>query len=326
MCFPSSRGCARSWPIIAARPQSVRWRKTGLVYAPDGSVPWMASHAGIPLAWRTPLGEDRIYFSARDREGRAHIAYASVEWADEGPRVLRVCESPVLGLGETGAFDDSGVMTSCIVGAPEDRVFLYYTGWSRGVTVPFYFYGGLAISRDGGATFERHSEAPILERCAVDPYLTASPWVIREADRWRMWYISCVGWRVVDGKPQHRYHVRYAESADGIAWDRRGAVAIDFASEAEYALARPFVTFEAGRYRMWFSHRGSAYRMGYAESADGLHWVRDDAAAGIEVSAEGWDSEMVAYPFIESRSNRRYLLYNGNGYGRTGFGCAYAER
>lgn len=187
--------------------------------------------------------------------------------------------------------------------------------------MPFYFYVGLAVSVDGGRTFERASAAPVLERNDVDPFLTASPWVLVEDGRWRMWYVSGTGW---DG-PRHYYHVRYAESDDGISWRREGRISIDFASREEYAIARPCVVRDDDRYRMWFSSRGSVYRLGYAQSDDGLDWVRNDETVGLEPAESGWDSEMLAYPAIFDTGGTRHMLYNGNGYGRTGIGYAVRE-
>jgi hypothetical protein len=71
---------------------------------------------------------------------------------------------------------------------------------------------------------------------------------------------------------------------------------------------------------MWYSHRGKNYRIGYAESLDGLHWTRKDNEAGIHVSRSGWDSQMIEYPFVFDHQGSRYLLYNGNDYGKTGIG------
>jgi hypothetical protein len=230
-----------------------------------------------------------------------------------------VSADPVLVPGAIGAFDDSGVTTSCLV-ADGDRQLLYYTGWSLGVTVPFYLHVGCAVGRDG-SEFERVSSAPLLERNEVDPYLTASPWVLIDDGRWRMWYVSGTGWELKDGALRHSYHVKYAESGDGISWERRGIVCIDFRGEEEYAISRPCVVKDGDLYRMWFSARGDAYRIGYAESGDGVRWERKDEDAGIQSSGD-WDSEMQAYPAIVDHRGTRYLLYNGNDYGRTGIGWA----
>src|SRR5204862_3430203 len=189
-----------------------------------------------------------------------------------------------------GAFDDSGVTSACLV-TDAGRQHHYYTGWSLGVTVPFYLSAGVAVSDDDGRTFRRLSNAPLLDRSAVDPFLTASPWVLIDNGTWRMWYVSATGWRMAHGRPEHRYHIRYAESRDGLTWDRRGVVCIDFKSDDEYAIGRPCVVRDRDMYRMWYAYRGRRYRIGYAESADGVVWTRMDECAGLDVSPGDWDGD-----------------------------------
>jgi hypothetical protein len=137
-----------------------------------------------------------------------------------------------------------------------------------------------------------------------------------------MWYVSGVEWVHRD---LPRYNVKYAESADGIVWGRSGRVCIDFASRDESALARPCVVKDDGRYRMWFAHKGANYRLGYAESADGLTWIRRDEDAGLDVSPSGWDSDMIEYAYVFTHRGRRYMLYNGNNYGAGGVGLAVEQ-
>jgi hypothetical protein len=137
-----------------------------------------------------------------------------------------------------------------------------------------------------------------------------------------MWYISGVKWEREGGNPKHYYHIKYAESRDGYEWKRKGLVCIDFKSKEEYAIARPCVIKEKGYYEMWYSYRGENYKMGYAKSKDGLRWERKDEEAGIDVSESGWDSEMIEYPFVFDHKGERYMLYNGNGFGKTGIGLA----
>jgi hypothetical protein len=281
------------------------------------------SHAALPSALADADGDGwQLYFSTRDERKRSSIARIPVRVVGERLELAGTAEL-VLAPGRLGAFDDSGVTHSCVV-RHDDLLYLYYSGWSLGVTVPFYFYGGCAVSSDGGRTFERVHEAPILERDAIDPFLTASPWVIDDEGRWRMWYVSCTGWTPEQDGSRHRYHLKEAESDDGLAWRRAGTVAIDFATPDEYAIARPCVVREEGRYRMWFCARGDAYRLGYAESADGTTWTRADER--VEVPRSAWDSEMQAYPtLLAVPGGPRFLLYNGDGYGRTGIGYAVAR-
>lgn len=297
----------------------MKWRKAGLIFEPPRNLGWMVTHAALPCADR--VGDDyRIYFSGRDDQGRSRIGYFDAN-LDDSARVLRVSEEPVVGLGPLGTFDDHGVTSSWIV-SRDGAKYLYYTGWNLGVTVPFYFFVGLAVSTDEGKSFQKVSRGPVLERCDVDPFLTASPCVLIEGGVWRMWYVSGTGWDATSNGPRHSYHIKYAESVDGVQWRRKGIICIDYASPEEYAIARPCVVKDRGGYRMWYSCRGQRYRLGYAESADGIGWTRKDQEAGLDVSAGDWDAEMVAYPFVFDHGGKRYMLYNGNGYGQTGIGLA----
>jgi hypothetical protein len=301
---------------------SQRWRKLGLLVESPPPVSWAKSHAMMPIAEAGEDGQFRLLFTSRDERNRSHVGSARLDV--EHGTLDGYSRTPLLSPGELGAFDDSGAMGSCLI-RHGGREHLYYIGWSLGITVPFYTFIGCAVSDDSGRTFTRVSQAPILPRSQTDPYLTTAPWVLVDGGTWRMWYVSGTGWEPTGGRPMHRYHIRYAESDDGLEWRRDGRVSIDYANDAEYAIARPCVVREGDLYRMWFCHRGEAYRMGYAESSDGLLWTRKDAEAGIDVSTDGWDSEMVEYPFVFDDGGRRYLLYNGNGYGMTGIGWAILD-
>lgn len=297
------------------------WRKLGLLFGADGRADWMKSHAANPTALQLGDDEFRVFFSSRDGQSRSHIGYADVS-IGESPRVVRVADEPVVVPGMLGTFDDSGASMGCVVPVG-DATYLYYLGWNLGVTVPWRNAIGLAISPHFGAPFEKYTLAPVLDRSAVDPFTVSYPFIVHEGDLWRMWYGSNLSWGT-----EHRdmHHViKYAESKDGIAWNRNGHVAIGLDPPAEYAAARPSVLRERdGTYSMWYCHRGDSYRIGLARSPDGLSWTRI-RRVDMDVSADGWDSEMTAYPHVFKHRNRRYMLYCGNGYGRTGFGLAIWE-
>jgi hypothetical protein len=137
-----------------------------------------------------------------------------------------------------------------------------------------------------------------------------------------MWYGSNIAWG--PEKSDMRHLIKYAESADGIRWDRQNVVAIDFGGPQEYAICKPCVVKDPNGFRMWFCARGASYRIFDAESRDGITWSRGDAPA-MDVSADGWDAEMIAYPCVFDHRGTRYMLYAGNGFGRTGFGLAVYE-
>jgi hypothetical protein len=299
----------------------MRWRKLGQVFTlPEHRPPWMASHASNPVP--EVLGGDcfRVYFGCRDRLNRSHIAYVDLSLTP-CPKVLDMAAEPVVAPGAVGAFDDSGTSMACLVHAGEHR-FLYYVGWNLGVTVPWRNSIGLAISAGPGKPFVKQSRAPILDRSDEDPFSLSYPWVIREQRAWRMWYGSNLSWGARECDMKHA--IKYAESEDGIHWRRTGRVILEL-DNGEYALSRPCVRRIGSEYEMWFCHRGAAYRIGFAESPDGCSWTRCPDGAGIDVSAEGWDSQMLCYPCVFDYASRTYMLYNGNDYGRHGFGLAVLE-
>ena len=218
-------------------------------------------------------------------------------------------------------------MPSCIVNHGGYK-YLYYIGWNRGVTVPYRNSVGLAISDDSGLTFERVFEGPVVDRTREEPYFCASPFVMVDGGVWKLWYASSTGWAVVNGHPEPLYKIKYAESEDGVEWVRENITCIEYGFEGE-ANARPCVVKEDGRYRMWYCFRGSdgyrtdknqGYRLGYAESEDGIRWTRKDEEVGIGRSEDGWDSVMMEYPYVYEHAGRKHMLYNGNGFGGSGFG------
>lgn len=300
----------------------MRWIKQGRIFEPTGVIPWITSHSAVPIPYYLGADRFRVYFSARDECNRAHVAYIEIDITSP-THILAWSERPVLNPGPPGNFDDSGAMSDWILRRGDD-LYLYYTGWNRGVTVPFRNSIGLARSRDGGRSFLKQYEGPVLDRSIYDPCFLASACVLLEESRARLWYVSGVRWEKQGGALKHYYHIKYAESADGIVWDRKGHVCIDFCGE-EYVTSRPCVIREADGYKMWYSHRGDTYRIGYAESPDGLEWQRKDHLVGIDVSESGWDSEMIEYAYVFDHADRRYMLYNGNGYGKSGIGLAILD-
>ncbi|MEY2431398.1 MAG: hypothetical protein QOC92_1123 [Acidimicrobiaceae bacterium] len=291
----------------------------------------MTHHAAVPVPDLLDDSRLRVYFGPRDSEGRTRVGF--LETAPDDPaNIQHVHEQPALGLGKLGAFDDSGVTPSCVVDVGDEK-HLYYMGWNRGVTVPYRISIGLAVSTDGGVTFIRAHDGPILDRSPDDPYFVTTPFVLRDGGTWRMWYAAATSWGEVAGQPEPVYEIRHAESDDGVTWRRDGLACIAPTSVTE-AYARPWVQRDSGGYRMWYCYRrnldyrtdpANSYRLGYAESGDGMSWVRKDEQVGIERSETGWDSQMIEYPAVYEHRGARHLLYNGDGFGESGIGHAVLE-
>lgn len=300
----------------------IRWKKLGLIFKPDTQYTWMQSHASNPLVLHLGDALYRVYFASRDQQNRSSIAF--FEYDLDALIVTKVSTEPSLIPGELGYFDDHGVYPASIV-ATQDQLILFYTGWNPGPAPQFYTSVGAAISLDQGVTFKKVTKSPLLGRSEVDPWMVSQPFVLQENNVWRMWYISGLGWQKSKTGLDSYYHLKYAESEDGIHWQRQGQVAVEL-QIGEKNIARPCVLKEEGIYKMYFSvNKGEGYRLGYAESKDGMHWQRADDKMLISLSDQGWDSQAIAYPWVINYNNTKYLFYNGNAFGKEGVGLAVAE-
>ncbi len=309
-------------------PLNITWRKMGHIYAPPGDG-FFKSHATRPIPFVRRDGTLRLFFSSRGADDMPYATLIDVD-PDEPSRIIQVNTEPMMPLGRTGTFDDSGVTpVSILRHGGDDR--LYYVGWKRrrwGVTIECSI--GLAILHNDGDKLTRRFEGPILGQDIDHPILTAAPFVVFESGRYRMWYCSGDEWRQAGGQGEPIYTVHYAESDDGIRWRRKAGPVIPYQYDGEVVSA-PWVVRAGGAYHMWYSTRGFAtreaknYVIGYAHSDDGITWQRRDDLAGIGRSDSGWDSEMVCYPALHPHGERVYMFYSGNGVGRGGIGYAVAE-
>lgn len=299
------------------------WIRLGRLFAPDGTRPWARSHASLPVSVHLGADDFRIFFSTRDTENRSSVGWVDINLSGQ-PKVTGVCDTPVLEFGTPGYFDDSGIGIGSIVHCDGEDL-LYYMGWNLAVRAPWRNSIGIASGSVRTPRFQRLFEGPIMDRCPEDPFTLSYPWVIRfGASDWRMWYGSNLRWGSESADMQHV--IKCAESADGLVWKRHSEPAVDFSTPAEYALARPSVLPGGDVLRMWFSTRGDRYRIGAALSEDdGRRWHRCDSEFGLIPANRGWDDEMVCYPCIFRHRGMTYMLYNGNGYGATGFGLAVWE-
>jgi hypothetical protein len=301
------------------------------IFVPPGRHRWWQSHAQGPTVLVVDDRLWRVYFAARDSGNRSRIAFADFDPTD-GFALLRLQSEPVLDLGPPGAFDSSGTLPSAAVQV-DGRTLLYYIGFSLRQDVPHQLAIGLAVSSDGGVTFQRAVPGPVLAIGPFDPYFLTTPFVLRNENGFRMHYASCFGWRQEAAGPDFGCQIKTAYSPDGIHWQSEPGAALPAAGAAEAVVARPALLVRPDGHHMWFCCRGwrgrdgvpaPPYRLGYAHSVDGVTWRRQDEALQIENPPRPgeWDAAMQAYPYVIARGDEILLFYNGNGFGRSGFGVA----
>lgn len=300
------------------------WIKKGLLYSP--SMPSF-THASHPCIIQIEDDMHLIAFTCRDLKKRSHI-FLSLALVQNGMITLEGQPRLALSPGDIGYFDCDGAISVCFLKHIE-RCYLYYVGWQNLPESMWICDTGRVEVDSKNLSLTRIFPGPILGRDKNKPLFAAGTAFLIVDDLWHAWFNSGIRWERTEKGLKHYYGIHHAISENGVDWDCESEMCIPFADEYEYAFGRPTVTIWDGVYHMWFAHRATksidTYRIGFASSKDGRNWDRDDTLAGIDVSSEGWDSEMICYPYVFEHKGRKYMLYNGNGYGKTGFGLAVLE-
>ncbi len=310
------------------------WDKKGLVFSPrrHANLPWMAEFAQAPCVVHHD-GFLRVYFSSRppvDASGQYKSFTAWVDLsADHQFDIVGTANEPILPLGERGCFDEFGIYPASVI-KRDGKYLAYYAGWTRCDSVPFNVAIGMAESDNDGVTFRKAGPGPVLSYSPDEPFIISGPKIRDFNGQLYLFYIAGKKWILDQGKPEPVYRIRMAGSTDGIHWEKHNADLIHTVLEPDECQASPDVFFHNGKYHMFFCYRRSTnyrgkaggYRIGYASSTDLVEWTREDEKAGITVSDEGWDSEMVAYPHVFQLDDQIYMFYLGNSVGKDGFGLA----
>lgn len=314
------------------------WRCLGRIYDPDqhGVAPWMAEFAQCP----TPLTLNgdivRVYFATRPPRNRDGMYVARPGYVDldrtDLTRIVGISAYPVLELGGAGTFDEFGVMPGSVI-RRGDALYMYYTGWTRKLSVPYVTAIGVAVSHDNGSSFVRLGPGPVLNVSLNEPFLVNSPIVKFVDDVWHMWYVTGERWIEGDSGLEIVCRHAHAVSNDGLVWaHRETGIMPTILGEAEchdqlypIAIDGQWHAFFAYRYATGFrSMPGRAYRLGHATSADLRTWRReDDGTRDLFARPDhGWDADAICSTQFLELDGRRWMFYCGNGIGRSGFGVA----
>lgn len=311
-----------------------KWKKLGRVFNPRKvqNRPWLNEFAQAPASL---VFDDfvRVYFSCRpapDKDGQyvSYTAYVDLERSNL-TKIRAIAEEPILSLGGLGTFDEFGVYPVSVI-RDGDIVRAYYGGWTRCESTPYTVAIGIALSTNDGRTFKRLGPGPILSQSPKEALVLSGPKIRRFNELWQLFYVAGVRWVEHAGRIESIYRIRMAVSLDGQSWERTGHDLLEPRLEVDECQASPDVVYSGGLYHMFYCYKygvdfrnaARGYRIGYAYSTDMRHWTRRDDLVGIDVSAEGWDNESIAYPHVLELDGETYMFYLGNQVGREGFGVA----
>ncbi|MFN4219966.1 MAG: hypothetical protein ACK4GJ_03470 [bacterium] len=300
------------------------WKKLGRIYHPIPIDDYLLTHASNPVAINLDKDIFRIFFNGRNKDNKSSVGFVDIDIIKR--KVVNICKASIFTFGNNDSFYSHGVSIGNIY-TIQDKYYIQFMGWK--IEEGKHWYGQIGRLRLNhkldNLKLDPNNVYMALDR--EDPISLSYSWVMQDDGIYKMWYGSTISWVSENGEMVHV--IKYATSKDGIVWQKHG-IAIPYELGVAQAFSKPTVYVDNFKvYHMFFSYRGSPlkkYRIGYARSRDGIKWELELDESGIDVEKEGWDSEMICYPFVFEHKGDVYMLYNGNEYGKTGFGLAILEQ
>jgi predicted GH43/DUF377 family glycosyl hydrolase len=205
--------------------------------------------------------------------------------------------NPIMDVGDSGNWDSTVVSMPYIV--KDGSTYMMWYHGSDGTTLRI----GHATSQDG-INWTKFSDNPVLDVGSLgsweDTHVTF-PYVIKDGDEYRMWYIGYHG---------NVQNIGYASSTDGTNWTKYAdnPVLVQGANNEwdDTSVSSPQVFNISGTLRMWYSgYNGNNWCIGTATSSDGLSWTRYANNPVLSPEGNGWEAHDVMLPVV---------LYNGSTY------------
>lgn len=305
----------------------MKWKKLGLIWSATDGTNENYSHGMAPTPIQIEKGKIRIFFTRIDQNGKGLPFFIDVD--DQNPsKILTEPTGPLMTLGLPGSFDDAGALcTSVIQDTDNTKLVMYYAGFELLKSIRYRIFTGIAVSNDNGETFERISSTPALDRRDGEALFRGGPFVMKDDDNYRIWYVSGNTWIDINNKEMPVYNLKTMTSSSLFEWDYSPKTALKLDSKKdEHGFGRPWITKgKDGTYHLFYSIRVQSkgqYALGYAQSKDGISWNRMDNEVGLNSNDFSFESEAICYSAVISVENHTYCFYNGNNFGIDGIAAA----
>jgi len=291
----------------------MNWKKLGQIYTVNNKNPLLITHASNPLAIHINDDVYRIYYTGRNNQNQSSVSYVDIDVVLN--KTIYDHKQTIVEYGDKNSFYSHGISVGNMW-EQDGNKYIGFMGWQ----IP---EGGHWRGDIGKFDLDTKQITMMLGISEEDKISLSYPFVLEEDGVYKMWYGSTINWSSSNGEMIHI--IKYATSNDGRNWNHKG-LSIPYEIGKAQAFSRPCVVKLNNKYHMWFSYRsgdGTPYRIGYAYSIDGEKWEIQDS--DITTSDIGWDSEMICYPYVFEHKQNLFMLYNGNSYGKCGFGLAICK-
>tara|TARA_B100001939_G_scaffold727_1_gene685 strand:- start:1714 stop:2646 length:933 start_codon:yes stop_codon:yes gene_type:complete len=304
-------------------PYKQAWVKVGNIFDPASFNldPNLESYAANPVAVRLKDSIFRVFYSGRNKHNKSSIGAIDIDL--ETFKVLKVFKKPLATFGITPNFYSDGISLGNFFQLDEKKI-LTFMGWSE-VTENSWKGSIGYILLDNNLLIKEIFPNPVLSpNDSIDPVSLSYPCVVK-SEQIYMWYGSTSIDENSTNSFRHKIHL--AVSNDGTNWLKKGAIKF-LDHKKEYLYSRPTTIVINNSFLMWYSYRlpySKYYKIGFSKSTNGFEWSDAKDSSCFEKSDEGWDSEMIEYPYALKYKGKIFIFYNGNNYGQSGIGIAYAK-
>ncbi len=281
---------------------------------PDGM-----THLALPVLKEDDRGRLLVFATARDAVSRSHPVCADAELDEDGRLSLQSPWRVIAGPGQVGFFDESGLSLS--------DVRLTQHGF-EGVTFGWRLRAGGGwfneigyLHMDYRGTLLDRSVAPWQSRAKLDPVSMAYPAFARGDD---LLYCAPSGLRPDTGTPSD-FRIMRMNLKSG---HRKLLADPALLNRPEiFAFTRPWLHGVPSEERLFLCMRGEKYRIMSIDFAN-MERLGETGVLFEELRAreDERESGAVCYPSLFDRDDLSLMLYNGSGYGASGFGVAARER
>jgi len=315
-------------------------QKTPVIVPGQLHPPYDSHRAGAGHVLRLEDRYHMVYWGS-DSQWKHYLLQAEAPL--DAPTCWKPVGGPLLGPQPDNPFNCQGPGFPFLLPVNETRWLLYFCAWGRRTDGRLANSTGVGISDDAGRTWRYHDRHPVipLDR-PYDADATGSVWVLRDGDRFRMYYTAIgryyqrpEGVRTHHGDSIPDIGIAYAESDDGLNWEKP----IDHLLVAprgfgvdpyEYICSKPCVIKLRDRYIMWVNTYGTAYRVHRLTSTDRIHWewserVGPDGEMGTGEPGR-FDDNQRSYPTILADDDGTlHAWFTGNAFGDAGMGYAVSR-
>lgn len=123
----------------------------------------------MPLPYLIDEKIIRVFLTMCDEYNVGRIGYIDVD-ASNPRNILDYSQDPIIDIGESGTFDDNGVVTGSLF-EKDEVLYMFYSGYQLCRKIPYMIFSGVAESFDKGRTFAKLTKnIPLLDRVATEKF------------------------------------------------------------------------------------------------------------------------------------------------------------